>query len=343
MKIPRVLLTLGEPAGIGPDLALTLAQRPFPAQIIVVGSPDLLKQRAKILGLECKLRDFDPSKPALANGRGCLAIYPVPLKAPCIPGQLSVENSEYVLTTLRQAYHLCAQKHADAWVTGPVHKAIIQQSGTPFSGHTGFLADLAGVKEVLMAFYTSSLIVGLVTTHCPLQEVSKQLTPMRLTRSIQLLHQGLQDLFQKTHPHIGICGLNPHAGESGLLGHEEETLIIPVLEKLRNEGLHLEGPMPADTAFTEKIRNRLDAILAMYHDQGLAPIKALYFGETVNITFGLPFLRTSVDHGTALDLAGTGKADPTSLSNAIALTARLSSKRLSPQARISKTKVESVA
>lgn len=321
--IPRLVLTLGEPAGIGPDIALKIASQPFPAEIVIVGSPALLEERAKLLGTSIELTEFSENKAALPNGLGKLTIVPLPLAKPSVPRQLNVANSEYVLKTLQVATTLCLQKKAQALITCPVHKAIIQQSGIAFSGHTEYLAELAGVKEVLMTFYTPTFLVGLATTHCALKAVPSLLTEGRLESAIKLLHEGLIALFQKPHPKIGICGLNPHAGESGLLGTEEQDFMIPLIARLNQKGFHLEGPLPADTAFTEKKRQHFDAILAMYHDQGLAPIKALFFGETVNMTWGLPFLRTSVDHGTALDLAGSGKADPLSLSRAIALTIRL--------------------
>lgn len=322
--IPRLALTLGEPAGIGVELCLQIAQLPLPAEIVVVGSTDLLQQRAKLIDLPIELYEFDPSTPPRVNGKGRLAFYPIPLATTCIPGQLDVANSHYVIQTLQQAYQLCAQAQCQAMVTGPVHKAIIAQSGIPFLGHTEFLMNLARVSAVLMTFYTPKLIMGLVTTHCALHQVSSQLTTNRLQQAIEILNQGLIQLFNIPHPRIGVCGLNPHAGESGLLGTEEQTIMFPVIHTLQQKGLSLLGPLSADTAFTPKIMNEVDALLAMYHDQGLAPMKALFFGDLVNITLGLPFLRTSVDHGTALTLTGTQKADPTSLHKAILTAAMLS-------------------
>lgn len=316
----RFALTPGEPAGIGPDICLQLAQQPLPAEIVVVASPDLLYARAKTLDLNLQLLEFHPDK-LQASGLGKLTILPVPLAASCYPGELNPANSQYVLTTLHTAYQICIEQQCQALITGPIHKQIISQSGIPFSGHTEYLGKLAGTK-VLMCFYTPELIVALATTHCPLHQVSKILTTEKLKSAIKLLHQGLI-LFNKPNPTIQICGLNPHAGEGGTLGHEEQEIIIPLIKELQKQGLSLSGPWPADTVFAPHQRHQADAILAMYHDQGLAPIKALYFNEIVNITLGLPFLRTSVDHGTALNLAGTGKAKSTSLYKAFTVATKL--------------------
>lgn len=322
-EIPRLALTPGEPAGIGPDLCIQIAQQKLPAEVIVIGSPELLLARAKCLDLPLTLYPFDPYTPAKKNGDGRLAIFPVELNTHSIPGELKVENCDYVIRTLTQGFELCIQNQCQALVTGPVHKAIMNQSGRDFKGHTEFLGQLANVKEVLMTFYSKELIVGLVTTHCSLKEVSSLLTADRLKHAIEILHDALQHLFKKSHPKISICGLNPHAGENGVLGDEEQIIMQPVIHALRKKGINIDDPIPADTAFTAKNRQSADAILAMYHDQGLAPIKALYFNEIVNITLGLPFIRTSVDHGTALSLAGTGEADPSSLQQAIQVAAHL--------------------
>lgn len=323
-KAKRLALTPGEPAGIGPDICLEIAMHDHPFEVVVVASTDLLLQRAKQLGLSIELYEFSPQAPVKPHSKGRLAVLPVELADRCTAGELNVNNSAYVLETLNRAYHLCASHQADALVTGPLHKAIICESGVPFSGHTDYLAKLAGVQDVLMTFYTPSLIVGLATTHCPLKEVSTKLTATKLQKAITLLHDGLIQVFQKKNPKISILGLNPHAGESGQLGHEEQEMMIPVINTLRQQGLSLHGPIPGDTAFIAKNRTPFDAILAMYHDQGLAPIKSLFFGEIVNTTLGLPFLRTSVDHGTALDLAGTGKADSGSLLKALECAATFS-------------------
>jgi 4-hydroxythreonine-4-phosphate dehydrogenase len=321
VKGKRLALTLGEPAGIGPDICLQMAQTSLPAEVVVVGSSELLLSRAKLLGLDIQLYEFDANVAPKPNGQGRLAISEVPLQGPCIPGELNVANSKYVLNTLQQAYHLCASGHCDALVTGPLHKAIINLSGVIFSGHTEYLASLAGVDSVLMTFYTPEIILALATTHHPLNKVATLLTKEKLSAAIRLLHDGLVHTFARAHPKINVLGLNPHAGESGILGQEENTLMRPLVREFQQQGWDIRGPVSADTAFTPQNRQQVDAILAMYHDQGLAPIKALYFGEIVNITLGLPFLRTSVDHGTALDLAGTTQASAKSLLKAIATAA----------------------
>lgn len=321
MHIPRLALTPGEPAGIGPDICLMLAQMALPAEVVLIASPELLQQRAAQLGLPIELNEFVPNQPAQINGHGKLSIVPVPLIKSSRAGQLEAANSQYVLKTLDRAFELCLQGQLDAMVTGPVHKAIIYQSGFSFSGHTEYLRDLAGVKEVLMTFYTPAFILGMTTTHCPLNKVSEGLTHNRLDSALRLLHEGLNKFFAKPKPCIHVLGLNPHAGEEGTIGSEEVQMITPIIKKWQQKGFNVKGPLSADTAFVEKHRLNVDAILAMYHDQGLAPLKALFFGEIVNVTFGLPFLRTSVDHGTALSLAGTGLAEPDSLLHALHLAA----------------------
>lgn len=323
MLIPRLALTPGEPAGIGPDICVMLAQRSLPAEVVVIASPELLQSRAAMLGLPLELNEFTPAAPAKANGQGKLTIVPVPLIQSVTCGALNVANSAYVLNTLKHAVALCINKQTDAMVTGPVHKAIICESGIPFSGHTEYLRDITGVKEVLMTFYTPEFILSLATTHCPLKQVSELLTRERLNNTITLLCEGLQHFFGKLKPCIHVLGLNPHAGEAGTIGKEEQELIIPLITQWQQNGYDIKGPLSADTAFVPKSRQGMDAMLAMYHDQGLTPLKSLFFGELVNVTFGLPFLRTSVDHGTALNLAGTGLAESDSLFNAINLAAKV--------------------
>ena len=318
----RIALTVGEPAGIGPDVCLMAAQSPFAAEVVVIGSPSLLEARSKQLELPIQLIEWDPTLEPIPNGKGQLSIIPIELKASCESGLLNVRNCDYVLNTLNTAHELCMTKICDALVTGPVHKALMKECGTPFLGHTEYLASLAGVQDVLMTFYTPEVIVAMATTHLPLTEVSHHITKHRLTRVIEILHQGLIDLFQIPSPTIYVCGLNPHAGEEGRIGHEEQTTVIPVLNHLREKGYSLNGPVSGDTAFSPSHRHEADAIVAMYHDQGLAPIKALYFENIVNVTLGLPYLRTSVDHGTALSLAGSGKVSIKSLQNAMDLAAR---------------------
>jgi len=321
MPTLRLALTPGEPAGIGPDICLTLAQQAMPAEIVVVASPELLQERAAQLGLAIELIEFDPQQKPSPNGQGKLKVVPIPLLSTCVPGILNLANSRYVLNTLERAFELCANGQCDAMVTGPVHKAIIHQSGVLFSGHTEYLRDLAGIKEVLMTFHTPEFILGMTTTHTPLQKVSETLTKVRLDSAIRLMHQGLRQYFGKPNPSIHVLGLNPHAGEEGTIGKEEQEMITPLIADWQKQGYNIQGPLSGDTAFITKNRQGADAILAMYHDQGLAPIKALFFGQIVNVTLGLPFLRTSVDHGTALQLAGTGLAEHHSLLQAIHLAA----------------------
>lgn len=323
MPIPRLALTPGEPAGIGPDICIQLAQLALPAEVVVIASPELLQSRAAMLGLPLTLNEFNPTVPAKPNGQGKLTIVPISLTGTITCGELNVANSAYVLSTLKHAVALCLNKQVDAMVTGPVHKAIICESGVPFSGHTEYLRDLTGVKDVLMTFYTPEFILSLATTHCPLKQVSERITKERLDSTIALLLAGLQQFFGKLAPCIHVLGLNPHAGEAGTIGKEEQDLIIPLITQWQQKGYDIKGPLSADTAFIPKNRQGMDAMLAMYHDQGLTPLKSLFFGELVNVTFGLPFLRTSVDHGTALDLAGTGLAESYSLLNAINLAAQV--------------------
>lgn len=314
--LPRVAITPGEPAGIGPDITLQLAQSNLSAQIVAFADPDLLAQRAAKLGLAIQLHilSLPVSRSELTlQQAGHLMVIPIPLSQPVKCGQLNPANATYVLETLRQACQACVAKHVDALVTGPVHKGVINEAGIPFTGHTEFLAQQTGVKQVVMMLATHSLRVALVTTHLPLAEVSAAITPARLETVIRILHIELKQKFHIHNPHILVCGLNPHAGEGGHLGREEILTIIPVLNQLREEGMHLTGPVSADTAFTKTALTDVDVVLTMYHDQGLPVLKQQGFGEAVNITLGLPIIRTSVDHGTALELAGTGQASSNSL------------------------------
>ena len=313
---PRLAITAGEPAGIGPDLCLMLANRSFPAQLVIVADPELLDQRAKELGVSVTLQVFDPQDRTPAPS-GSLLIAPVLLNAPASAGQLDQNNSRYVLETLTLATQGCVEGTFDAIVTAPVHKGIINDAGITFSGHTEFLAKQTSTNKVVMMLATEGLRVALATTHLPLVDVPAAITKESLKQIIDILHREMQVKFGLQHPHILVCGLNPHAGEGGHLGTEELDTIIPVLDQCRNEGMNLTGPLPADTLFHPKLLDIADAVLAMYHDQGLPVLKYKGFGKAVNITLGLPIIRTSVDHGTALDLAGTGKADPGSLYTAI--------------------------
>lgn len=317
MTCKAIALTAGEPAGIGPDLCLLLAMQPCKHQRVVIADPDLLNERARLLGLDIELSHYDPAAIPAPQAAGQLSVMPVKLAAPCQPGILDAANAHYVLETLRLAGHGCETKHFAAVVTAPVHKGIINDAGIPFSGHTEFFAELTGTPLVVMMLACPGLRVALVTTHLPLRAVADAITQPLLEQIIRILHQDLQDKFAITTPRILVCGLNPHAGEGGHMGREEIDIIIPVLKRLQSEGMHLEGPLPADTLFTPKHLDQADAVLAMYHDQGLPVLKHKGFGNAVNITLGLPIIRTSVDHGTALDLAGSGKADAGSLNVAL--------------------------
>ncbi len=317
-RIMRLVLTPGEPAGIGPDLCVQLAQQPPHAQLIAIADPQLLADRAALLGLPLQLREFSATAPPHRSEPGELFIAPVPLSRAVTPGQLDPGNADYVLQTLRRAVEGCLQGEFDALVTGPVHKGVINEAGgIPFSGHTEFLAGLTGTRRVVMMLATPGLRVALATTHLPLAEVSRNITPQRLEEVIRILHHEMGQRFGLATPRIMVCGLNPHAGEGGHLGREEVEVIAPLLERLRSEGMHLFGPLPADTLFTPRYLDEADAVLAMYHDQGLPVLKHMGFGRAVNITLGLPLIRTSVDHGTALELAGSGQADTGSLNYAI--------------------------
>lgn len=314
MTPKRFALTPGEPAGIGPDLCLLLAAQPQPHPLIAITSRDLLVERAAQLGLAVSLLKVDadalPEQPAPA---GSLYVWDTPLGAPVLTGQLNTANAAFVLQTLTRAAQGCLDGLFAGMITAPVHKGVINDGGIAFSGHTEFLADLTATEQVVMMLATGDLRVALVTTHLPLRQVADAITVERLERVTRILHADLQGKFGLARPRILVCGLNPHAGESGHLGREEIDIIEPTLERLRAEGMDLRGPLPADTLFTPKYLQHCDAVLAMYHDQGLPVLKYKGFGAAVNVTLGLPIIRTSVDHGTALDLAGTGKVDTGSL------------------------------
>jgi len=316
LPVPRIALTAGEPAGIGPDLCIQLAQQDLPCEVIVIASPQLLEERAGQLGLPLQIKEFDSNLPAVAQTAGCLTILPVDLVEPVQCGQLNSANSRYVLKTITKATKGCMDVIFDAMVTGPVHKGIINDAGLSFTGHTEFIAGITGGYPVMM-LATPGLRVALATTHLPLSEVCQAITHTRLRTVIRILNQELRSRFGIANPKILVCGLNPHAGESGHMGREEVDIIEPVLDSFRKQGLDLQGPLPADTLFTDKYLSTADAVLAMYHDQGLPVLKHMGFGRAVNITLGLPIIRTSVDHGTALDLAGSGKADLGSLQFAL--------------------------
>ncbi len=318
---PPLAFTPGEPAGIGPDLCVQLAQGARDYPLVVVASPALLMARAKLRSLPLDIRIHRPGNP-VALEAGSISVLPVELAEPARPGRLNPANAPYVLETLTQAARGCMTGSFSALVTGPIHKGVINDSGIIFSGHTEFLAQHTGAFPVMM-LACPGLRVALTTTHLPLKAVSAAITRPALERVIRILHQELTRRFAIAEPRILVCGLNPHAGEGGHLGTEEIEIISPLLEQLRGQGMQLEGPLPADTLFTPPFLQRADAVLAMYHDQGLPVLKHLGFGNAVNITLGLPIIRTSVDHGTALDLAGTDKASTGSLHAAITMAHQL--------------------
>jgi 4-hydroxythreonine-4-phosphate dehydrogenase len=323
VSVPRIVITAGEPAGIGPDLCAMIAQQSHAAELVVVADPDLLRARAATLGLPLALTPYEQVAAPEPQRAGELRVLPVPLAKPVQTGQLDPGNGGYVLETLRLAGAGCLDGRFDAVVTAPVHKAVINDAGVPFTGHTEFFAELSAAPLPVMMLAAGSLRVALATTHLPLKDVSAAITPERLAQVLRILDQDLRDKYGLTRPRILVCGLNPHAGEGGHLGREEIEVIEPVLAALRAEGLNLVGPLPADTLFTPRQLDGADAVLAMYHDQGLPVLKHVGFGHAVNVTLGLPIVRTSVDHGTALDLAGTGRAESGSLEAAIAEAIKL--------------------
>lgn len=316
-------MTPGEPAGVGPDLCLQLAQRDdLPGQVIVIGNEALLAERADRLGLKIKLNRFDGASAPLPHRQGELSILPVDLIEAVECGRPNPANTRYVLKTLTKAVKGCVKGLFDAMTTGPVHKGVINDAGFQFTGHTEYIAGITGGTPVMM-LATPGLRVALVTTHLPLVDVSRAITRSRLRQVVCVLENDLRRRFGIERPKILVCGLNPHAGENGYLGREEIDVIEPVLENLRQQGMNLLGPLPADTLFTPKYLQDADAVLSMYHDQGLPVLKYKGFGQAVNITLGLPIIRTSVDHGTALDLAGTGKAEVGSLFYALQTAAQM--------------------
>jgi 4-hydroxythreonine-4-phosphate dehydrogenase len=329
MSVSRpFVLTPGEPAGIGPDLCLLLAREAQPQTLIAIASRALLAERAAQLGLTIELRDVDPhswpNEPAPAN---CLYVWDTPLDAPATAGQLDSRNGRYVLETLTRAGLGCLDGSFAGMITAPVHKGVINEAGIPFSGHTEFLAELTHTEQVVMMLATHGLRVALVTTHLPLKDVAAAITSERLERVTRILHNDLVSKFGIAQPRILGGGLNPHAGEGGHLGREEIEIIEPTLARLREDGINLIGPLPADTLFTPKHLERCDAVLAMYHDQGLPVLKYKGFGAAVNVTLGLPIVRTSVDHGTALDLAGSGRIDTGSLQVALETAYQMAASR----------------
>lgn len=312
-EIPRLALTPGEPAGIGPDLILQLSSAPKDAELIVVADKKMMQERAEQLNIAIQFSAYQRDTKASVNKPGEIKIIDIKCREPVKAGCLNSANSNYVLETLTRATQGCISKEFAAIVTAPLHKGIINDAGVAFTGHTEFLAELTKAELPVMMLAADKLRVALATTHLPLKDVSAAISKDSLRQVIRILHQDLVTKFGIESPHILICGLNPHAGESGHMGHEEIDTIEPVINELKQAGMNLSGPLPADTLFTPKYLETADAVLAMYHDQGLPVLKHVGFGHAINVTLGLPIIRTSVDHGTALDLAGTGKASTGSL------------------------------
>ena len=320
-------LSAGEPAGIGPDLCLVAARSAWPARLVAFADRRMLVERARQLGLDVELQTYSPNAGADAHKPGVLPVVDVPLTRDARAGTLDPANSRAVVEALRLATERCMRGEFGALVTAPVHKGVINDAGLPFTGHTELLAEITGAPLPVMLLCSGGLRVALATTHLPLAQVSAAVTAERLTAVLEVLHADLQKRFGLPAPRILVCGLNPHAGEGGHLGREEIDVIAPVIAALVARGLNLQGPLPADTAFTPQRLEAADAVLAMYHDQGLPVLKHAAFGHAVNVTLGLPIVRTSVDHGTALDLAGTGRADAGSMTAAITLAFELAKRR----------------
>jgi 4-hydroxythreonine-4-phosphate dehydrogenase len=321
-----LLVTSGEPAGIGVDLCIQLAHLALDIPFVVLADPTLLVQRAIRLGLELDIDYYEFGDEWTAPAKGCLKVWPIALRDRVITGQLNTANSDYVLEMLERATHACLDGVAAGIVTAPVQKSVINEAGIAFSGHTEFLQELCGVEKVVMMLACPNLKVALATTHLPLRQVPDAITPELLKQVIRITHQDLQRHFAIQSPRLLVTGLNPHAGENGYLGREEIDIINPTLAQLRAEGLNVSDALAADTLFTPENLAQSDAVLAMYHDQGLPVLKAKGFGEAVNITLGLPIIRTSVDHGTALHLAGTGQAKVGSLLAALKMAAQMAYK-----------------
>jgi len=308
--IPVLALTPGEPAGIGPECTIRLALDHPELRLLAIADPQLLSDTAEALGFKIPIAPWQPGDTVSA---GKLSCFPQTLVKPARPGQPEPANAAYVVSTIKTAVKLVRSGHAGALVTGPVHKAVINDAGIAFSGHTELLAKLAGIEKVVMMLAADKLRVALVTTHLPLRDVADAITQDNVRKTIRITHHELRHRFDIKKPAIQVLGLNPHAGEGGHLGHEDEQIIQKAIDECTNEGINAYGPVPADTAFTPPRLTNCDAVIAMYHDQGLPVLKHMGFGKAVNITLGLPFIRTSVDHGTALDIAGQNCADASSI------------------------------
>lgn len=320
-QLAPLAITSGEPAGIGPDLCVQLAFDHPDIPFVVIADKGLLQDRASQLGVELNLQDYVPGQTMPSQG-GSLSVIDIPLVLPCKAGELCTANSSYVLEILQRALQGSLKGEFGAMVTAPVHKGIINEAGIRFTGHTEYLAELTG-SEVVMMLVGGGMRVALATTHLPLKDVASAITAQLLEKVLHIIQHDLRDRFGITRPRILVAGLNPHAGESGHLGREEIEVMIPVLDRLRAAGIDVSAPLPADTLFTPKNLEQCDCVLCMYHDQGLPVLKHASFGQGVNVTLGLPIIRTSVDHGTALDLAGSGKAESGSLNEAIRIAAMM--------------------
>jgi 4-hydroxythreonine-4-phosphate dehydrogenase len=324
--IPRIVITSGEPAGVGPDACVTLAQTAWEADLVVAADADLLAATAAALELPLSVEHYEPSRASKPHRPGILQVLQIPTRCEVVAGKPDVRNAAYVIDMLDRACDGCTNGEFAAMVTAPVQKSTLMDAGYAFSGHTEYLAARTRAALPVMLLLNDQLRVALVTTHLPLADVPRAITKERLRSTLRIVNMDLERHFSLV-PRIAVLGLNPHAGEAGHLGREELDIIEPVIRELQNEGLNLQGPIPADTAFTKSFLKTIDVIVAMYHDQGLPVIKHVGFGNAVNMTLGLPILRTSVDHGTALSLARSGKADTGSLSAALALAIELASAR----------------
>ena len=315
--IARLVLTSGEPAGIGPDVCLGALARDWPCELVVLGDRAVFAARAASLGLTPRFVAYAGDRAPSRHRANELRLIDVAVAQPVVPGHLDARNARYVLALLDRAVDGCCSGEFQAMVTAPLQKSVISDSGVPFMGHTEYLAARLGVPRPVMMLIAGTLRVALVTTHLPLAKVPAAITHESVTATVRIVHDALRSRWHIAKPRVAVCGLNPHAGERGHLGEEEIRVITPALAALRSAGLDVVGPLPADTAFTPRALAGIDAVVAMYHDQGLPVLKAVGFGEAVNVTLGLPIIRTSVDHGTALDLAGSGRAEPASLGAAI--------------------------
>ncbi len=322
--LPKIVISAGDPAGIGPDIIALALQNPIEAVIAVAADPAVMVDRAHSIGLRVEVKEVDPELHQDPHQVGLISVLPCPCPESVLPGLLNPANAQQVIQAIDLATDLCLREKYQALVTAPVNKAAINDGGIPFSGHTEWIAERCGSFDPVMMLASSSLRVCLATTHLPLADVPGAITADRLRSVIKVMHTDLSMLYQLESPRIGVCGLNPHAGEGGYLGMEEQRVITPLMQELNDEGMNLIGPLPADTAFTSQQLSDLDAVLAMYHDQGLPVVKHQGFGQVVNVTLGLPVIRTSVDHGTALSLAGTGNASAESMLTSIRLAVEFS-------------------